>query len=139
MRNNSIDIIDGRKSFRMAAVVPAFLLLASAFSALATASPAAYAASNTKWYFAEGYAREGFQEYVALANSSGNTAQVILHFMFNGGRIQDENMEVAAQDRLPVNVNRTVGENREVSVIVEFSTSELVERFEMRNRGQDQG
>jgi exo-beta-1,3-glucanase (GH17 family) len=126
----------GNRAYALTALFLVFCLAVSVIAWSVTAVDTAPAAGGSTRYFAEGYTGAGFQEYIALANRSAVTAQVLLRFLFNDGPVHEEHIEVPAGSRSTVNVNRTVGENREVSVVVESDVSDFaVERpiyFEYR-------
>ena len=83
--------------------------------------------SPTTFYFAEGYTGTGFQEYLCLGNSSNTNATADVTFMFNDGSAsQVESYAVPANSRYTIDVNRVVGDDKEVSLKVESESTALV-------------
>jgi exo-beta-1,3-glucanase (GH17 family) len=106
----------------VAVSVACILLAATAMLVTFSSQPAAagtvVASTPATWYFAEGYTGSGFQEYLCVANPSASTASVDAMFMFKGGGSQHETFTVKPLSRYTVDVNATVGQDREVSVVL---------------------
>ncbi|RJP34055.1 MAG: hypothetical protein C4536_03275 [Actinobacteria bacterium] len=80
------------------------------------------------YYFAEGYTGSGFQEYLCLGNPGDDPAASTITYLFTDGSTQEQQVEVPAKSRFTVNVNATVGPDKEVSVKVEYQQSIVAER-----------
>lgn len=78
-----------------------------------------------RYFFAEGYTGEGFQEYLCLGNPQEETAQVIITYMFGDGVTEEQIIQVPPSSRITVDVNSCVGEDKEVSAEV-LSDREIV-------------
>jgi len=102
------------------------LALILALSSFALAAAPSAAAGGGRWYFAEGYTGPGFQEYLCIANPDSAGAPISVTCFFNGGGARQERYVVPARSRFTIDVNRVVGANREVSILVDSSTKHLV-------------
>lgn len=79
------------------------------------------------WYLAEGSTSWGFDEYIPLANISGDVAHATLTFMRTNGSTRDLRVSINAGARFTVFVN-SVDPNRDASVRVESDRPLVVER-----------
>jgi P pilus assembly chaperone PapD len=108
--------------------VACILLAATAMLVTFSSQPAAagtvVASTPATWYFAEGYTGSGFQEYLCVANPSASTASVVAIFMFKGGGSEHKTFTVKPLSRYTVDVNATVGQDREVSVVLSWQSRE---------------
>ncbi len=81
-------------------------------------------ATNTTWYFAEGYVGGNFQEFLTLENpDTHQAAQVQVQYLFSGGTGPTFVHSVPPQSRSTIDVNRELnspytGTGRSVSMIV---------------------
>jgi len=80
------------------------------------------------FYFAEGYTGNGFQEYLCLGNPGDTGTFATITYLFPDGTTQEQEVELAANSRLTVNVNGVVGEGREVSAVVGCDNPIVAER-----------
>jgi hypothetical protein len=80
---------------------------------------------KSKFYFAEGYTGDNFQEYACLENPNAAPAAVWVTAMFTDGTSQSQYFAVDAASRLTVDINSLFGGGRELSMRV-VSTSEDV-------------
>ncbi len=81
------------------------------------------------FYFAEGYTGAGFQEYLCLGNPGTAPVQVKVTYLFRDGATpMVRDYLVPAQSRLTVNVNKVVGEEKEVSIKCESDDPFISER-----------
>jgi len=92
-----------------------------------TSAPGVVAPAYT-FYFAEGYTGPGFQEYLTLGNPQDAAAAVTITYMFPDGNTQEQGLNLPAASRATVNVNAEVGENKEVSCMVEADQEIVAER-----------
>ncbi len=83
---------------------------------------------RTRWYFAEGYTGEGFEEYLSLANPQDQEANVKVTFLYNGEESVTKDYQVSANSRRTLNVNQEAGEGRELGLLVESDLPILAER-----------
>lgn len=99
-------------------------------TAPAILSPAsADSVAPSRWYLAEGYTGDGFQEYLCLANPTGTPASISATYLFSDGGSAVEVYDIGPMSRFTVDVNAAVGPDREVSVILESAQADLaVER-----------
>ncbi len=86
------------------------------------------AASATKWYFAEGCTREGFDQWLTLFNPGLEEAVVKVGYAFADGAMVSRDYIVPPVSRRTVNVVSEVGRGKDVSVMVESSLPVFVER-----------
>jgi hypothetical protein len=90
---------------------------------------ALYHTSHTGvFYFAEGYTGAGFQEWITLGNPGEEPASATITYMFTDGATSDETVEIPALSRATVNVNNSVGPDREVSAMVTSDDDIVAER-----------
>lgn len=69
------------------------------------------------WYFAEGFTGEGFQVYLLLANPSADLLHArVTHYYDGAGHPVD--VTVPPSSRATVDVNRAVGDGKEVALVV---------------------
>ncbi len=81
---------------------------------------------QSAFYFAEGTTRTNFQEYLCLGNSGDQAASAEVAYLFSDGTTQDANYSVPANSRSTVNVNSEVGADKDVSIVIQSSTPDLV-------------
>ncbi len=82
----------------------------------------------TRFYFAEGTTRPGFDEYLTLANPGDQPAEVTVGYLFNGANPQDQPVTVQPHSRYTIMVNAVVGPNRDVSMVVDSDQPIVAER-----------
>jgi len=80
----------------------------------------------TSFYFAEGYTGQNFQEYLCIGNAGSSDATAAVVYMFPDGNTQEAVYQVPANSRFTVDVNATVGPNKEVSIAVISDAKNLV-------------
>jgi hypothetical protein len=80
------------------------------------------------FYFAEGYTRPGFREYLCLGNPWNAPAEATITYMFPDGTTQDQAVTVPANSRTTIDVNAVVGPDREVSAKVTADRPIVAER-----------
>ncbi|MBU1944835.1 MAG: hypothetical protein KKE36_14315 [Actinobacteria bacterium] len=103
---------------------PYFELLAQVFGDAPTPpDPSEY---NSRFYFAEGFTRSDFAEYLCIGNPTGTDARAWSTYMFTDGSVLNRYYDVPAGSRCTVNVNDAVGPDREVSALVGSTTAGLV-------------
>jgi hypothetical protein len=90
-------------------------------------TPGAPAALNT-WYFAEGTTREGFEEWLCLANPGGEDAEVQVTYHVAGSDDFIQHIAVPAAKRRTVFVNSVVGPERDVAIRVDSDQPIVAER-----------
>ncbi|MHB8781579.1 MAG: DUF4091 domain-containing protein, partial [Candidatus Geothermincolia bacterium] len=83
---------------------------------------------SRRYYLAEGYTGDGFQEYICLGNPSAAAAHVHLAYSFSDSGFHDQYLTLPAYSRTTVDVNRELGAGREVSCTVESDSDIAVER-----------
>ncbi len=65
--------------------------------------------AGTQWYFAEGFAGSGFEQYLSLQNPGGTAANVTITFMMKNGDTIVKSWQVPAHARSTVSVNYELG------------------------------
>lgn len=83
---------------------------------------------STKWYLAEGATQPGFEQWISLMNPNAQGTNVKITYMFKGGATQVQNVPMPPTSRETVMVNKVVGDNRDVSALVESSQPIIAER-----------
>jgi YVTN family beta-propeller protein len=83
---------------------------------------------ETRWLFAEGTTREDFNEWICLQNPGVLDAQVWITFCTPSGKAIQRSFIVKAASRLTIDVNRTIGNGRDVSAKVSSDNPIIVER-----------
>jgi len=82
------------------------------------------------WYFAEGTTRQGFEEWLCLANPNDNDIKVQAEYILAQG--QGENIEreyvIPPKQRLTVSVNQEIGQGKDVSVKLSSTSPFIAER-----------
>ncbi len=84
--------------------------------------------TSTTWYFAEGTTRAGFDEWLCLANPGAQDATVQVTYIFPDGEAVTLPYAVPAWKRYTVNVNATVGMERDVAVRIDSDQPIVAER-----------
>ncbi len=69
-------------------------------------------------YFAEGHTGDGFQEFLCLFNPESSTADVRVEYLFSDGSWQEQEVALAPESRVTLDVNGAVGPGRDVSLVV---------------------
>ncbi|MBC7230807.1 MAG: PQQ-binding-like beta-propeller repeat protein [Actinobacteria bacterium] len=82
----------------------------------------------TRWYFAEGYTGEGFEEWLCLANFGDRLATVRVSYIYPQGEPLQKEYYVPGNRRVTFSVNREAGEGRDVSIAVESDRPVVAER-----------
>jgi hypothetical protein len=85
-------------------------------------------AAATKWFFAEGTTRSGFEEWLCFLNAGEKEAVVNLKYAFQDGSTQDQTLVLAPGRRGSVPVNEVVGPEKDVAVRVQSSEGIVAER-----------
>ncbi len=83
---------------------------------------------STRWYLAEGATQPGMEEWISLMNPNSSGATIKITYMFPGGGTKVQSFPMPATSRETVNVNKIVGENKDVSALVESTRPVLAER-----------
>ncbi len=83
---------------------------------------------DTKFYFAEGTTRDGFNTYLCIQNPGASAANVKVTYMFPDSSTQVQTAVVPAHSRQTINVNQTVGAGKDLSIVVESDVPILCER-----------
>jgi hypothetical protein len=84
--------------------------------------------TSTTWFFAEGTTRAGFEEWLCLANPGAVDAEVQVTFIFSDGEAVTLPYTVPAWKRYTVNVNATVGQDRDVAIRIDSDQPVVAER-----------
>ncbi len=96
-------------------------------------------APAAEWSFAEGTTREGFEEWLCLANPGDAPVSVSVNLALEDGSLVEVDLSIPAHQRRTVDVNAWVGPERDVSAYVTAGADILAERamyFDYRGRWQ---
>jgi hypothetical protein len=85
-------------------------------------------APQTTWYLAEGATHPGFEEWLSIQNPGPVATNVMITYMFPGGRTQQQGLQVGPNTRTTVDVNSAVGPDQDVSAKVSSDQPIIVER-----------
>ena|GEM_PF-534726 len=80
------------------------------------------------WYFAEGTTRRGFEEWLTVLNPNLQEAEISVTYAFDNGQTLQRDYRVAEESRLSIDVNREVGPDRDLSLMVSSTLPVVVER-----------
>jgi hypothetical protein len=80
------------------------------------------------WYFAEGYTGTGFNEWLCLQNPNASAITATVTFMFEGEPPLPAIYSLDPFSRFTLNVNDTVGPDKNVSIKVESEDALVAER-----------
>ncbi|MEJ5185625.1 MAG: DUF5719 family protein, partial [Candidatus Geothermincolales bacterium] len=83
---------------------------------------------SDRWYFAEGYTGEGFEQWLCLFNPSDAVGEAEVIYSTSGGERRTARYHVPPCSRSTVFVNGEVGSGKEVSLEVRSSSPMVVER-----------
>ena len=83
---------------------------------------------SRKWYFAEGYTAENFEEWLTIQNPNPEWATVNVTYFVKGGAPIDKQHRVRPLSRYTINVNQDAGPDLEVSAAIEADLPILAER-----------
>jgi hypothetical protein len=84
--------------------------------------------TSETWYFAEGTTRSGFEEWLCLANPGLEEAKVNVTYIFADGQTTTLPYTVPPLKRYTIDVNSTVGPERDVGLKVESNVPVVAER-----------
>ncbi len=85
-------------------------------------------APSTSWFFAEGCTRPGFEQWLCLFNPGEEETQVEVKYAFQDGRVETQDILLAAGQRFTVHVNGLVGPYRDVAAWVHSQRGIVAER-----------
>lgn len=83
---------------------------------------------QTRFYFAEGYTGETFDQYITLANASTTDANVRLEYLIEGESNKMQSVVVPGGRRVTINVKSVIGKNKSVSTVVASDVPIVAER-----------
>lgn len=84
---------------------------------------------ETKWYFAEGTTRAGFDEWLTILNPGEKQAQVTVRYLLaGGGGLNPQVLFVEPRSRKTLNVNKEAGAGLDLSAVVESDVPVVAER-----------
>lgn len=81
-----------------------------------------------KYFFAEGYTGQGFQEYLCLGNPGTVPANAYITYMLADGSFLTQGLGLAANSRSTINANAIIGADKNVSAKVTSDQPIVVER-----------
>jgi len=80
------------------------------------------------WYLAEGSTWAGSEEWICIQNPGDSSARIVVTYMFQYGVTKRQAVYVPAHSRRTVDVNKTVGPDKDVSARLESDQPVVVER-----------
>lgn len=80
------------------------------------------------WYFAEGTTRKGFDEYLTFMNPNDTDTPFQVRYCFSDGTFLDKPYTAPHHSRMTLWVNNEVGQDKDVSCIVNADSPLVVER-----------
>jgi hypothetical protein len=80
------------------------------------------------WYFAEGCTREGFEEWLLLANPQEEDVNASIFLILEDGTVTPVSLDLPAHSRQTLFVNQVAGQGRDVGARVEASQPICAER-----------
>jgi IPT/TIG domain len=83
---------------------------------------------ETKWYFAEGSTRPGFEEWLAVQNLNDQDTRITCHFLKSDGAREDRSYTVSANSRWTLDVSKAVGVGVDSSIVLESKLPVVAER-----------
>jgi len=83
---------------------------------------------SARWYFAEGCTREGFEEYLLLANPTGSEVAARARFTLENGLSMVHQAYIPPHSRWTIFVNHVVGSGHDVTAEVEAEGPVCAER-----------
>jgi hypothetical protein len=84
--------------------------------------------ASEQWYFAEGYTGSGFEEWLCLANPTGDEAGVTVTYIYQGEEASTKTYTVPANSRQTLSVNLEAGSGKELGMAVRSDIPILAER-----------
>ena len=83
---------------------------------------------STKWYFAEGTTRDGFDEWLCLLNPGDTLAQATIKYMLETGETKTMEADVPSASRITIDVPGFLGRGHDVSVFISSTLPVVAER-----------
>ncbi len=83
---------------------------------------------STKWFFAEGCTRSGYEEWLCLQNPGSAAARVKVTYLISGEPPREKEYDLPPYSRSTWFVNQEVGPDKDVSVNLESSSPIVAER-----------
>ncbi len=83
---------------------------------------------ETRWYFAEGSTRAGFEEWLAVQNVNDTDTRITVQFLKSDGTRQEESYTVGADSRWTLDVNQAVGAGVDSAIIIDSDLPVVAER-----------
>lgn len=87
------------------------------------------------YYFAEGYTGSGTTEYLTLTNPSAVQATITITYLYSSSPANTRTYSVSAQSVRVLSINREVGANKSVSMIVQGNQPFAAERTMYTQKG----
>ncbi len=84
--------------------------------------------TSTRWYFAEGTTREGYENWMCLLNPGEQECQVDMTFLCSNGEGVVHSIHIPAGRRSTVNINELVGIDRDFTIRIDSDLPLVVER-----------
>ena len=82
----------------------------------------------SRWYFAEGTTRSGFDTYLCLQNPNAVAGSAAIKYILGDGSVKTQSIALPATSRQTVRVNDIIGADKDVSIVVDASMPILAER-----------
>ncbi|PKQ28787.1 MAG: hypothetical protein CVT63_01030 [Candidatus Anoxymicrobium japonicum] len=87
-----------------------------------------FSAPSGTAYFAEGTTRNGFEEFLLLRNTGGDSSIVTINYLFPTGAPHSEEIELKAWSGASICVNDVIGQGKDVSVAISATPGIIAER-----------
>ncbi|MBC7230531.1 MAG: CapA family protein [Actinobacteria bacterium] len=84
--------------------------------------------TSTRWFFAEGTTRRGFDEWVCVLNPGDFPCELTFRFLLPGGEAEPFKTSLEPRSRFTLNVNEAAGPDLDVSVLLEAGAPAAAER-----------
>ncbi len=96
---------------------------------------------ETRWYFAEGCTRQGFNQWLCIQNPNDKPAAARIDYMTEDGGLISKEYRIAAHSRCTVNVNNDVARQHDVSARIVSDLPVVAERpmYFLYNMTLDEG
>ena len=82
----------------------------------------------SRWYFAEGTTRSGFDTYLCLQNPNSVSGSATITYILGDGSTENQTLSLPATSRQTVRVSDIVGTEKDVSIVVDANTLIIAER-----------
>ncbi|MDD5749016.1 MAG: DUF5719 family protein [Actinomycetota bacterium] len=96
-------------------------------------------APQRDFFFAEGCTHSGYQEYLCIGNFENQQKKINITYMLGDGTTQEQEITVPAESRATVNVNESIGSEKDVAACISGTGDFVAERAMYVNTGDISG